>query len=128
MLARSVDPALKGIRSQDAEVRDVAGFYKDYSPSNSGLTAALPDMGLSKMASPTAEVDSDLAVGRGLWTLGVGRWTGLRRVHCLTRSELSFLGLLACFPGGDDGVIDVRSRPKRGCNIFRLGGEQMRRV
>lgn len=89
MLARSVDPALEGIRSQDAEVRDVAGFYKDHSPSNSGLAAALLDTGLSKMASPTAEVDTDLAVGRGLWTLGGGRWTGCAESTALhVRSSL----------------------------------------
>jgi len=83
MLARSVDPALKRIRSQDAEVQDVAGLYEDHPPNNSGLTAALPDMGLSKTASPTAGADTDLAVGRGLWTLGGGRWTGCAKSSAL---------------------------------------------
>jgi len=41
-------------------------------------------MGLSRFASPTVEVGIDLAVGRGLLTLGGGRWTGCAKSTAYT--------------------------------------------
>lgn len=95
---------------------DVAGLYKDHSRGNLGLTAVSPDTGPSRFANPTAEVGTDLAAGRGLWTLRGGRWTGVTKSTAYTframRDGFVFMLLRA-----GSGCVDVTFRPKRGCNV-----------
>ena len=84
-----------GAIAQSQTLLDLPG---DHLPNNSLTVAAVADMGLSRMANPTAEVGTDLADGRGLGTLAAGRRKALRWSTAKSIRAV-LLDLLSCFVG-----------------------------